>query len=132
VLKNVHKIVQLALSVFETPRLFACRSNLASASRIIPSFAWLYSLKTLRRPVLAFAWPCDRPRRPRSTWSHGPTSRSKSRPKRCEDDRERGWLIRWRWSSVQIGVADRRLGHNPFHMGLLASKWLVVALKRLP
>ena len=39
VLKNVHKIHQLAISVLETPRSFACRSSLANASRIIPSFA---------------------------------------------------------------------------------------------
>ena len=38
-LKNVHKIHQLAICVLEIPRSFACRSNFASASRIIPSFA---------------------------------------------------------------------------------------------
>ena len=33
------KINQITLCVLETPRSFACRSNLVSASRIIPSFA---------------------------------------------------------------------------------------------
>jgi hypothetical protein len=39
VLKSVHKIVQLAFCVLDIFRSFACRSSLASASRIIPSFA---------------------------------------------------------------------------------------------
>ena len=39
VFENVHKTSQLTRSVLETPRSFACRSSLVSASRIIPSFA---------------------------------------------------------------------------------------------
>ena len=43
--KNVNKIGQLARSVNKFPaRSLAWRSRFASASRIMPSLAWLYSL----------------------------------------------------------------------------------------
>ena len=44
--KNVHEIAQLALSVLDKLRSFAFRSSFVNASRIIPSFAWLYNLNT--------------------------------------------------------------------------------------
>jgi len=49
--KNVNKLGQLGRSVNKFPgRSFALRSSFASASRIMPSLAWLYSLNTSASP----------------------------------------------------------------------------------